>query len=65
MSQLRMSDLKLTDRQQQAIHTVHDRNDVFFCQGLAVFVCYHFLFDDRNGLLGGQKLEEMLSQAAC
>ena len=20
-----------------------------------MFVCYHFLFDDRNGLLGGQK----------
>ena len=43
----------------------YDRNDVFFCQVLAVFVCYHFLFDDRNGLLGGQKLEEMLSQVAC
>ena len=65
MLQLRMSDLKLTDRQQHAIHTVNDRNDVFFCQVLAVFVSYHFLFDDRNDPLGGQKLEEMLSQAAC
>ena len=26
----------------------------FFCQVLAVFVCYHFLSDDRNGQLGGQ-----------
>ena len=63
MSQLRMSDLKLTDRQQQAIHTVYDRNDVFFLPSSGRV--YHFLFDDRNGLLGGQKLEEMLSQAAC
>ena len=64
MSQLRMSDLKLTDRQQQAIHTVYDRNDGFFLPSSG-HVCYHSLFDDRNGLLGGQKLEEMLSQAAC
>ena len=64
MSQLRMSDMKLTDRQQQAIHTVYDRNDVFFLPSSGG-VCYHFLFDDRNGLLGGQKFEEMLSQAAC
>ena len=62
MSQLRMSDLKLTDRQQQAIHTVYDRKDVFF---LPSYGRVYFLFDDRNGLLGGQKLEEMLSQAAC
>ena len=64
MSQLQMSGLKLTDRQQQAIHTVYDRNDVFFLPSSGR-ACYHFLFDDRNGLLGGQKLKEMLSQAAC
>ena len=53
-----MSDLKLKDRQQQAIYAVYDGNDVLFLPSLAVFVCYQvipFLFYDRNGLLGGQK----------
>ena len=37
--QLRMSDLKLKDWQQQAIQAVYDGNDILFCQVLSGLIC--------------------------
>ena len=52
-----MSDLKLRIGSSKLFTPFTTEMTYFSCQVLAVFVCYHFLFDDRNGLLGGQKTD--------
>ena len=44
LSQLRMSDLKLKDRQQQAIHAIYDRNEIFFLPSSGRVCLLTFLF---------------------